>query len=85
MASFNIGQIVTKLRNARLKRHEYDSISKHEDIKALTEAVTFISTGKGILGTEPEIVTVFEGLVQGDTGKAYALLYRARELADTAS
>jgi protein O-GlcNAc transferase len=68
-ASANIKEIVKTLAH----KHQLDLQAKDDQIKALTEAVTALSKGQGVLGTEAQIKAAFVTLAQGDPDQAKAL------------
>ena len=76
--SFNINQIVTTLTN----KHQLDVQAKDDQIKALTEAVTALSTGKGIDASQSELNAALAALAQGNTTLAKTLFAKTAEKAE---
>lgn len=74
-ASANIIEIV----NTLTQKHQLDSHAKDEQIKALTEAVTALSKGEGILGSKAQTETALAILAKGDTAEAKALFAKAAQ------
>jgi protein O-GlcNAc transferase len=73
--SFNINAIVQTLT----VKFQQDGQAKDEQIKALTQAVTALSQGKGVSGTESQIKAAMDALAQGKTEQAKALFAKATE------
>src|SRR5450759_2477893 len=73
--AYNIKEIVTNLTN----HHQLDTQTKDDQIKGLTEAVTALSKGQNILGTEAQVKAALDTLAKGNTTQAKALFAKAAE------
>ena len=60
-------------------RHHADA----EQIKALTHAITALSQGKGVIGSEAEINSAFDALKRGNTTEAKKLFTQAAEKSES--
>ena len=76
--SANINQIVTTLIN----KSQLDLQAKDEQIKALTEAVTALSTGKGVDARPSELKAALAALAEGNTTLAKSLFAKAADKAE---
>jgi tetratricopeptide (TPR) repeat protein len=74
----SIEQIVKTLTN----KHQLDVQAKDEQIKALTEAVTALSTGQGIDASPSELKAALTALAQGNTTLAKSLFAKTAEKAE---
>lgn len=63
--------------------HQQETQAKDEQIKALTHAITALSQGKGVIGTEAEINSAFDALKRGDTTEAKKLFTQAAEKSES--
>ncbi|MCK5924523.1 MAG: tetratricopeptide repeat protein, partial [Methylococcales bacterium] len=73
-----VHKIVTTLTD----KHRLEAQAKDEQIKALTQAVTAISQGKGVLGSEAQLTEAITALKQGDTSYAKALFSHVADKAE---
>lgn len=76
--STNIKEIVETLTN----QHHLDEQAKDEQIKALTEAVTALSKGQGIVASPSELNAALAALAQGNTTLAKSLFAKTAEKAE---
>ena len=76
--SVNINQIVTTLTN----KYQLDTQAKDEQIKALTEVVTALSRGQGIVASQSELNAALAALAQGNTTLAKSLFAKTAEKAE---
>ena len=65
-----------------LASHQQDTQAKDEQIKALTQAVSALSTGLGIDASPSELHAALAALAQGDTAKAKSLFAKTAEKAE---
>ena len=75
-ASAKIKDIVATLTN----HYQFNAQIKDEQIKALTQAVTTLSKGEGLLGTAAELNEALDSLASGNTTQAKAMFTRAIQL-----
>ena len=83
--SENIKQIVIELNNKHqqeLQRYQLDLQARDEQNKALTQAVTALSTGKDIDASPSELHAALAALAHGDTAKAKTLFAKTAEKAE---
>jgi tetratricopeptide (TPR) repeat protein len=73
--SASIEQIVTVLSN----KHQSEAQFKDEQIKALTQAVSDLSQGQGVIGSKAEIESAMQALAEGNIEKAKALFAKATQ------
>jgi len=73
-----INQIVTTLIN----KSQLDLQVKDEQIKSLTEAVTALSKGQGIVASQAELNAALAALAQGNTAQAKSLFAKTAEKAE---
>lgn len=78
ITSADVKEIVTTLT----KIHHLDTQAKDEQIKALTEAVTALSKGQGIVANQSELNAAFAALTQGNTTLAKSLFAKTAEIAE---
>ena len=76
--SANINQIVTTLIN----KSQLDLQAKDGQIKALTQAVTALSTGKGVDASPSELSAASSALAQGNTTLAKSLFAKTADKAE---
>ncbi|MDD5214324.1 MAG: tetratricopeptide repeat protein [Methylococcales bacterium] len=74
----NIEKIVATLTD----KHQQDIQTKDEQIKALTQAVSDLSKGQGIFGTDAQIEQAMSALAKGDTTEAENLFTQAAQKGD---
>lgn len=77
----NINAIVQTL----MAKHQQDNQVKDQQIKALTAAVTALSQGKDIIGSESQIKTALAALVQGSTAQAKELFKQETQRVEQSS
>jgi protein O-GlcNAc transferase len=68
-----------------MAKNQQDSQGKDEQIKALTAAITALSQGQGVIGTQSQINAALAALAQKDTGKAKDLFRKEAERAELAT
>jgi protein O-GlcNAc transferase len=78
MSDVSVEAIVNTLTN----KYQFDTQAKDEQITALTEAVTALSKGQNIYGTEAQVKIALEKLAKGDTTQAKALFANAAQKVD---
>ncbi|MGH8557775.1 MAG: tetratricopeptide repeat protein, partial [Methylococcales bacterium] len=76
--SENIQQIVAGLT----QKHQLDVQTKDDQIKALTEAVTALSTGQGIVASPSELKEALAALARGNTTLAKSLFEKTAQKAE---
>jgi tetratricopeptide (TPR) repeat protein len=64
-------------------KHQQESQVKDEQIKALTHAITALSQGQGVIGTEAQINSAFAALKRGDVTEAKSLFTKAAEKSES--
>jgi len=75
----NITEIVKILTD----KHQQESQAKDEQIKALTHAITALSQGQGVIGTEAQINSAFAALKRGDVTEAKSLFGKVAEKSES--
>ena len=70
----NDSEIVTTLIN----KHQSEAKFKDEQVKALTQAISDLSKGQGVIGSKEQIDSAMRALVEGKTEKAKGLFTKER-------